>query len=361
MKYNQVYGRFSLGTGNWIKKSLFEKGKEDVYAPSVIDSYVKQVSLDLSRIKIEKELKNLSVMDVGTGRQSLAFYKLGAKKVTHYDISATNVKNFSQYTKLNNIPIKSFNVDICDSDFNGTNKFDFIYLQGIIQHVKNPYSAIKNLSDASKKGAKLWFYNYQAGPIQHLYAEALRKIIPRRIKYQNLTLKLKRSNFSLKNIDMIIDDLGCSYRNLIKNNSYKKTLNQFGFSRYFIKDVENQNKGLDLRTKTLACISAYKKENIVLNSVQADLNELIHVNHFDPNNFIPSQREFLKQVKVALDLIISKIKKHSLSHDQLFDICMPLFKGLALHDLNKPFDENKRKLLTDFRYTSKLIESLFKN
>ncbi len=54
MKYNQVYGKFSLGTGGWIKNSLFEKGREDVYSRSIIESYVKQVSLDLTRIKIKK-------------------------------------------------------------------------------------------------------------------------------------------------------------------------------------------------------------------------------------------------------------------------------------------------------------------
>ena len=55
-------------------------------------------------------------MDVGTGRQALALYKLGAKNVDHYDISQTNIKNFTRYLKANNIPI--IISDICDINFN---------------------------------------------------------------------------------------------------------------------------------------------------------------------------------------------------------------------------------------------------
>ena len=190
MKYNQVYGKYSLGTGGWLDDSLFEKGQKDVYSKSIIDSYIKQVSLDLNRIGL-KNLDKLSIMDVGTGRQALAFHAMGAKKITHYDISDTNVKEFSHYTKLNNIPINSFHEDICNINFNKNEKFDFIYLQGIIQHVKDAYAAIKNLSEASLQNSKIWFYNYQAGPLCHLYVEALRMIAPDNINYEDLILKAK--------------------------------------------------------------------------------------------------------------------------------------------------------------------------
>ena len=42
-------------------------------------------------------------MDVGSGRQALALNKLGAKFVTHYDISKSNINNFKKYLKKNNI------------------------------------------------------------------------------------------------------------------------------------------------------------------------------------------------------------------------------------------------------------------
>ena len=34
----------------------------------------------------------MDVMDVGSGRQSIALLSLGAKSVDHYDISANNIK-----------------------------------------------------------------------------------------------------------------------------------------------------------------------------------------------------------------------------------------------------------------------------
>ena len=356
MKYNQVYGKYSLGTGGWLDDSLFEIGQKDVYSKSIIDSYIKQVSLDLNRIGL-KNLDQLSIMDVGTGRQALALHAMGAKKITHYDISSTNVKEFSHYTKLNNIPINSFNEDICNTNFNKNEKFDFIYLQGIIQHVKNPYIAIKNLSEASLQKSKIWFYNYQAGPLHHLYVEALRMLAPDNLNYKDLILKLKKYNLSVKNIDAVVDDLGCTYRNLIKNDNYKKALEKFGYTRYFTKDVAEQNKGLDLRLKRTACISAFEKTNDFQDSIKINSVDLIHLNHFDSNNFLSEQKSYVHEANIILQQIISKNSKIYDRENNFVDACIPLLKSLALHNINKPFIENQKELIDSLIATNQLFDN----
>ena len=357
MKYNQVYGKYSLGTGGWIEDSLFEEGQKYVYSKSIIDSYIKQVALDLERIGIKKDLDKISIMDVGTGRQALALHAMGAKKITHYDISHTNVKEFSHYTKLNNIPIKSFHEDICNINFNNNEKFDFIYLQGIIQHVKDAYMAIKNLSAASHQNSKIWFYNYQAGPLHHLYVEALRRLLPNNINYEDLILKLKKYNLSAKNIDAVVDDLGCTFRNLISNDSYKKALEKFGYVRYFTKDVAEQSKGLDLKLKRTACISAFKKTNYYLDSIKVKSSDLIHLDHFDSKNFLPEQRAYVNQANIILQEIISKNSKVNHYENNFVDVCMPLLKSLALHDINKPFIDNQKELIDNLKATSQRFDN----
>ena len=357
MKYNQVYGKYSLGTGGWIEDSLFEKGQKDVYGKSIIDSYIKQVSLDLERIGVKKDLDKISIMDVGTGRQALALYAMGAKKITHYDISYTNVKEFSHYTKLNNIPIDSYHEDICNRNFNNNEKFDFIYLQGIIQHVKDAYMAIENLSKASHLNSKMWFYNYQAGPLNHLYVEVLRKVLPNNINYEDLILKLKKYNLSAKNIDTIVDDLGCTFRNLISNDSYKKALEKFGYVRYYTKDVAEQSKGLDLKLKRTACISAFKKTNNFQESIKVNSTDLTHLDHFDPKNFLPEQRSYVNHANIIFQEIINKNIKVNLPESNFVDVCIPLLKGLALQDINKPFIENQKKLIDNLKATSQRFDN----
>ena len=99
MKYNQVYGKYSLGTGSWLSDELFELGKTSIYDERIIKSYVKQVSKDLKLISVIEKIKKLNVMDVGTGRQALALSQLGAKSINHFDISEANVNQFRDFLK----------------------------------------------------------------------------------------------------------------------------------------------------------------------------------------------------------------------------------------------------------------------
>ena len=71
------YGNYSFGN---IYNLLLDKKK--------ISEFKKIIYQDLKNGKINDSLKDKIIMDVGTGRQSLALSLLGAKKVYHYDISS---------------------------------------------------------------------------------------------------------------------------------------------------------------------------------------------------------------------------------------------------------------------------------
>ena len=120
---------------------LFEKNIKFPFSNLVIKSFKKQVTKDLKRIKIFHKIKKLSVMDVGSGRQAVAFLKLGAKSVDHYDISVNNTKKISAHCK-NEKNFVSKKGDICERNFNKNKKYDFIYLQGVISSYKKSISSL---------------------------------------------------------------------------------------------------------------------------------------------------------------------------------------------------------------------------
>ena len=345
--YNQVYGKYTAGTGSWLDNATYEKGKKNIYDAKVLEYFKSIISIDLSRINLLNKINNLEIMDVGTGRQAISFYELGAKSVDHYDISLTNVKNLKKYVKKNKLPIRSFHSDICNTNFNNKKKYNFIYLQGIIQHVSNPFAAITNLSNACKKEGILWFYNYQVGAINHIYIEAFRYILANKIDYRTLTNILFTSGFNSKAVDSILDNYGCNYRHLIKNSAYHKHLANCGFSKFYSKDEIDQSNGIDLRVTTNACIAGYKKKSSELNNIIPP--KIKHVNHFDPKNYILSQQSFIKEFNLLNSKILCNLKGKKLSNYDLISICMPLFRGYLLNKNIQPFQESKQNIINSFK------------
>src|SRR5687767_8175079 len=85
-----VYGRYSLGSGAILadKDQVWNAFDDE----GVVASYERSMRRDLARSGIPVEaLADWHIMDVGTGRQALAFLKMGAGRVSHYDISPENV------------------------------------------------------------------------------------------------------------------------------------------------------------------------------------------------------------------------------------------------------------------------------
>ena len=176
--YNQIYGKLSLGTGSWLSKKNFKKPNQDIFGSKVIDTYKTQILQDLLRMNIENKINKMSVMDVGTGRQALAFEQLGAKKVDLYDISKSNFLRFKKYKKKEKTKINCYNFDICSNAFlKIKKKYDLIYLHGIIQHTSDPQKAIINLKKKLNPNGIIWLYFYNLGSPISIYIDTAKRIL----------------------------------------------------------------------------------------------------------------------------------------------------------------------------------------
>ncbi len=254
--YNQIYGDLSVGAGSWMDDKLFKKNLAYPFSKQVINSFKKVILKDLKRINLHNKIKNMDVMDVGSGRQSIALLSLGAKSVDHYDISANNIKRVKKYCKnINNL--KSYQKDICLNDFNKQKLYDFIYLQGIIQHTKIPEDALKNVCNACKTNGIIWLYHYQPTSLNYFYVKTLRKVF-RNNNLVKLEKELIKLNYTAKLINFLMDDIGCDYIHFKNPNNYKKIMEQMGFVQFYRKNVTNLDKGIKFNNLG-ACLTAYKK------------------------------------------------------------------------------------------------------
>ncbi|MEM5799197.1 MAG: class I SAM-dependent methyltransferase [Candidatus Aenigmatarchaeota archaeon] len=105
--------------------------------------------IDIIRYKmLSKEIKpNSSVLDIGARNGELINFLPKDCKYTATDISETRVK------RLKKMGIESYCFDICEELPNDLeNKFDYVVLGEVIEHLPNPFNALKNINKVLKKG-----------------------------------------------------------------------------------------------------------------------------------------------------------------------------------------------------------------
>ena len=153
---------YKKSDGNYIKDT---DNKSEIYIKK---------SLRIMKIPLKK-LKNKTVFNIGTGRESRFFAKYGAK-VTHMDIGSETVKELKKWSKKNQKDVFSFTSDIKDADL-GLNKFDIIFLSGIYQHIDKPALALVKFINALKKNGKMYMGFYRSGEFKYFIVDAIRYLI----------------------------------------------------------------------------------------------------------------------------------------------------------------------------------------
>lgn len=171
-----VYGKYSLGSGAILSDpNRVWSGLADA---QVISDYEISMRRDLAKSGIKiSSLRDWSVMDVGTGRQALAFLAMGARHVSHYDISAENIRRVADHISANGISAK-LNTQCCDlveTDL-GRDRFNLVYLNGIVQHFSNVGIGLSNCVRALRPDGLLWLYFYRSGTFDNFVLYMLRTL-----------------------------------------------------------------------------------------------------------------------------------------------------------------------------------------
>ena len=170
-----VYGRYSPGSGAILANP--DQVWRALADPEVLASYDKSMRSDLAKSGIAlSRLADWHVMDVGTGRQAITFLNFGAKQVSHFDISEDNVARVREYAAGSvGDRLESTCCDLVETNL-GVERFDFVYLNGIIQHFSNVGRGLANCIRALKQDSYLWLYFYRSGTFDNFVLYMLRDL-----------------------------------------------------------------------------------------------------------------------------------------------------------------------------------------
>ena len=363
-KYNQVYGQYTSGAGFILKN---KKNNLKVFSSKNINIYKKTIKSHMRRMGIDKQIKNKVIMDVGTGRQAISFTDFKPKKIYHYDISRTNVKNFKKYInkkKLKNI--YSNNVDLVEHKL-PKNKFDLVYLHGIAQHFSHTGKGLINIFDAMKPNSYLWLYFYRSGTYAHFIHAIIRKLT-RHINieefykfillfsYKSEDILLLKNNKAVADYftASIMDTAFVDYHYLYEPKQVRLFLKEnyitiTGSSLEYPKTKDRVNHDLFHESVIFYC----KKENIIKNKKKKNSKYIL-----SPKSSI-DQTNLNLYIKNSIQYKILKIfhKKFNKIKNDKFLIAAISFKLKKIQFEGKT---NKNKKINSKFYLNKILE-LFKN
>jgi hypothetical protein len=347
---SKFYGNFSTGAGMRLKKpdDILSKFSDK----KIINEYKKSISKDLKKTKIDlTKVENPKIMDIGTGRQSLALSEIFKGQVYHYDINKKNVQNLKKIIidKKLKKKIISKAVDVVKFNKFNNNYFDLVYLQGIVQHFSKPDIGIIKLLKTVKKGGYAWIYFYKSGTFMQFCNYALRDIFHNSNIVNKISIKSLHSiiNNSKKKIgttkknlfifDSFIDSLFVPYAWLFEYKTVRRAFKNSNFK--IIKEVtcsKNEFK-YNHSIKHSAFIISLKKTSKNMKVDTKFLSKQYSVNQLKINYKNPE----MKKIVYNFNKLKKLFKLNNSDIDKVI-ICFRIYK--------KTFQLNFSNVTTNFKY-----------
>lgn len=172
-----AYTSFIYGEQTWGPLFAEGDGEPIPFTDNNATTYI-QESLQILKITPE-ELKRMSVLNIGSGREAAIFQQMGAAQVTHLDISKRSVDNTRRYAQRMGIRnLHAIHADIQTVEL-PPEQFDLIFLAGIYQHIHNPAKALINLARMMKPGGRIYLGFFRSGEWKYFIVDTIRDLIPR--------------------------------------------------------------------------------------------------------------------------------------------------------------------------------------
>ena len=163
--------------------NVYEKIYVPLYelSPEYIHSAKGFINSALEEMGIRPEyLTNMTVFNIGTGREAYVFNDLGARNVYHADISEKAVSSVEKIIREKGW-WGSMHTAICDVCTNPLPwqgiKFDLAYLNGVVHHFHDPVSGILNIANVIDDNGYFHVRLYRSGSFMFFVASMLRQII----------------------------------------------------------------------------------------------------------------------------------------------------------------------------------------
>ena len=241
LKIKDFYGYYTSGAGFLSKKEKFFS-KENV---QILD---KEIFNNCKRLGLNHiKLFNKTIMNVGSGREALGFIQFNPKKIYHYDISKKIIFRFNRHIKFKKLSNKIISKQLDLSKDNlPRNKFDLVYLHGVIQHVDHVAKAMVNISRSLKKNGVLWFYFYRPGSLA-IFLGSIQRYLLKKTNINYFYNKLHKQNHNFKFKEGIMDDCFVPNRQLFYPKDYIKYLKQLNFKNFGNSFLTNTSKKYDFQ------------------------------------------------------------------------------------------------------------------
>ena len=355
MFHKIFYGNFSMGSGSRLRNpsDIFKKIEDK----NVIKEYKNSIVRDLQKSKIKiKDIAKWKIMDVGLGRQAIAFLNITKNTVDHYDINRTNVKKIQSLIKRNKVSQRlSTNCkDLVHAKL-PVKKYDLLYLQGIVQHFSDPSKGLKNCLNAVKQGGIAWIYFYRSGSFNQFVDFILRDFI-HNSEISNLTEKnliqyvKKIKLFSKKKkidyyfADCFIDSVFTKYAWLYRPDVILKSMQKSGYKKIFSSGVKPE--GVDYEHSFLrgAFVYVFKKCK----------HQKLFLNNLKPHKSINQLKIKYQSSQIKKTIYIYKNFKKKLN--TMSKINKILLSLCVYKKIEKFIKINK----TNFNYKHKVLQKILK-
>jgi 2-polyprenyl-3-methyl-5-hydroxy-6-metoxy-1,4-benzoquinol methylase len=207
---------------NYLDKDKAFTSIEKKFGPDQVEEAYKLIRarLKLNKIKLNI-IKNKNVLDIGcgTGRYSEALKKIGAKSVTCFD-NGPRPKQLNK--KFNYIEGYILNVKL-------KKKYDFIFCNGRLSHIKNWKKGLNQISKFLKKDGWLWLSLFGSGPHWN-YADKIRSKVNQYDRY-NFEKALLLRDWEPHKVFFLIDLFFTQQRTYFTKKKIKNELLNQGYKK----------------------------------------------------------------------------------------------------------------------------------